>query len=199
MTTTTRTNAGPSAVVLVEGVSDRVALEVLARRRGRDLEAGGVAIVAMGGATNIGHYLARYGPAGLDLRLAGLYDVAEERFFQRGLERAGLGSDNSRADLAALGFFVCSADLEDELIRALGPEDVERIVETAGELRSFRTLQRQPAQRDRSLHDQLRQLMGGRSGHKQRYARLMTEAIELDRVPPPLDAVLDHICLKEVS
>ena len=156
MMATTRTNAGPCAVVLVEGVSDRVALEVLARRRGRDLEAEGVTIVAMGGATNIGHFLARYGPAGLGLRLAGLYDLAEERFFQRGLERAGLGSEMSRADLAALGFFVCSADLEDELIRALGPEEVERIVETAGELRSFRTLQRQPAKRDRSLQTKAR-------------------------------------------
>ena len=47
----------PRAVVLVEGASDRAALEVLAERRGRDLSAERVAIVAMGGATNIAHYL----------------------------------------------------------------------------------------------------------------------------------------------
>ncbi|GAA1010718.1 hypothetical protein Aple_029960 [Acrocarpospora pleiomorpha] len=187
------TEAVPRTVLLVEGMSDRSALEVLARRRGRDLAAEGVRVVAMGGATNIGHFLDRYGPAGLDIRLAGLYDVAEEHFIQRGLQRAGLGSGLSRPQLEALGFFVCSADLEDELIRALGPERVEQIVDAEGELRSFRTLQRQPAQRGRSLYDQLRRLMGGRSGGKLRYARLMAEAIDLDRVPRPLIAVLDHI------
>jgi len=174
-------------------MSDRFALEVLAHRRGRDLEAEGVNVVAMNGATNIGHFLERYGPRGLDVRLAGLYDVAEERFFRRGLERAGLGSASSRTDLEALGFFVCSADLEDELIRALGVEQVLKIVESEGELRSFRTLQQQPAQRGRSLHDQLRRLMGGRSGGKHRYARLMAEAVDLDQVPRPLDSVLDHV------
>jgi hypothetical protein len=183
----------PQAVVLVEGMSDRFALEVLAHRRGRDLEAEGVDVVAMNGATNIGRFLERYGPRGLDTRLAGLYDVAEERFFRRGLERAGLGSELSRTDMEALGFFVCSADLEDELIRALGVEQVLRIVESEGELRSFRTLQQQPAQRGRSLHDQLRRLMGGRSGGKHRYARLMADAVDLDRVPRPLDSVLDHV------
>jgi hypothetical protein len=181
------------AVVLVEGVSDRAALEVLARRRGRDLSAEGVAIVSMNGATNIGHYLDRYGPHGLDVGLAGLYDAAEERFFRRGLARVGLGRGLSREDLEASGFFVCSADLEDELIRAVGVEEVLRIVEAADGIRSFRTLQQQPALRDRSLHHQLRRLMGGRSGGKQQYAELMAAAVELDRVPRPLDAVLTSV------
>jgi predicted ATP-dependent endonuclease of OLD family len=43
----------PRAVVLVEGVSDRAALAEPARRRGEDLAASGVAVVAMGGATNV--------------------------------------------------------------------------------------------------------------------------------------------------
>jgi hypothetical protein len=47
----------PSTVLLVEGASDQVALETLARRRGRDLGAEGVAIAPMGGATTIGHFL----------------------------------------------------------------------------------------------------------------------------------------------
>jgi hypothetical protein len=186
-------DAALRAVVLVEGMSDRCALEVLARRRGRDLAAEGVSVVAMNGATNIGHYLERYGPRGLDLRLAGLYDAAEERFFRLGLERAGFGSELSRADLESLGFYVCTTDLEDELIRALGVERVLRIVESEGELRSFRTLQQQPAQRERCLHDQLRRLMSGRSGGKHRYARLMADAVDLSRVPRPLDSVLNHV------
>ena len=34
--------------------------------------------------------------------------------------------------MEALGFFVCDADLEDELIRALGVATVERLIESAG-------------------------------------------------------------------
>ena len=188
---------GLRAVVLVEGVSDRVALEVLARRRGIDLAACGVDVVAMGGITNIGRFLERYGAHRPKPRIAGLYDDAEERFVRRGLERAGLVEAMPEADrsrLEALGFFGCSADLEDELIRALGPDAVERLVEAAGQLRSFRTLQNQPAQRARSLHDQLRRLMSGRSGGKERYAALMAGAVALDRVPRPLAQVLMYAC-----
>lgn len=182
--------ASPRAVVLVEGHSDRVALEVLARRRGRDLDREGIRVLAMGGATNVGHYLDRYGPHGLDVAVAGLYDSAEERFFVQGLARAGLGTGLARGELQAHGFFVCTADLEDELIRAIGAEQVEQLVEAQGEIASFRRLQRQPALRERTLHDQLRRLMSGRSGGKLRYAGIMAEAVDLDRVPWPLDAVL---------
>jgi hypothetical protein len=111
---------GARTVVLVEGASDRVALEALAERRGRSLEAEGISVVAMGGATNIGRFLERFGPRGLDLRLAGFCDAAEEEWFRRGLQRAGLGPALSRADMETLGFYVCVADLEDELIRCLG-------------------------------------------------------------------------------
>jgi hypothetical protein len=52
--------------------------------------------------------------------LAGLCDAAEEGYFRRALARAGVGSPLSRADMEALGFYVCGADLEEELIRALG-------------------------------------------------------------------------------
>jgi hypothetical protein len=90
------------------------------------------------------------------------------------------------------GFFVCTLDLEDELIKALGIEAVERIIEAEGERRSLWTLQRQPAQRARSAPDQLRRFISGRSGNKHRYARLLTEAMELSRVPRPLDRVLAH-------
>ncbi|NUT47717.1 MAG: ATP-dependent endonuclease [Saccharothrix sp.] len=181
------------AVVLVEGLSDRLALEVVARRRGLDLDREGIRVVDMGGATNIGHHLDRYGPGGLDVTLAGLYDRAEEPFFRRGLERVGLRPGPPPDGLEECGFFGCTADLEDEFLRALGPERVERLVEVEGRIASFRRLQRQPAQRGRSLHDQLRRLMGGRSGGKYRYAGLMAEAVDLDRVPRPLDALLDHL------
>jgi hypothetical protein len=183
----------PGTVVLVEGMSDRVALETLALRRGRSLDAEGVLVVAMGGVTNVGHFLRRYGPAGLDVRLAGLYDAAEERHVRRGLDRAGLGVDLSRAELEALGFFVCDADLEDELIRALGTVGVEEIIEAERDLGSFRTLQHQPAHRGRSTEEQLHRFLGTRSGRKSHYARLLVEALDLTQVPRPLDLVLAHL------
>ena len=181
------------AVVLVEGLSDRVALETLARRRGRTLEADGISVVPIGGAQAIGRYLTRFGPQGLGVRVAGLCDVGEERDFRRGLERAGLGSELSRAGMEALGFHVCVVDLEDELIRALGAAAVEQVVDEQGDLRAFRTLQKQPAWQGRTSHEQLRRFMGSGGSRKIRYARVLVEALDLTRVPRPLDGVLAHV------
>ena len=178
------------AVVLVEGISDQVALETLAERRGRDLDAEGVTVVPIGGAQAIGRFLSEYGPQGLDVRLAGLCDAAEERDFQRGLERAGLGSNLSRAEMESLGFYVCVSDLEDELIRSLGAPAVEEIIEAQRELGPFRTFQKQPAQKGKTIEAQLWRFMGNR---KIRYASLLVNALDLARVPRPLDLVLAHV------
>jgi len=181
------------AVVLVEGISDRVALEALAERRSRNLDAEGVAVVPMGGAQAIGRFLAQFGPRGLDVRLAGLCDAAEEDDFKRGLERAGLGSNLTRVEMERLGFYVCVADLEDELIRALGADTVEQVVDAQGDLGSFRTLQKQPAWQGRRIEDQLRRFMGSGGRRKIVYARLLVCALDLTRVPRPLDLVLAHV------
>ena len=182
----------PRTVALVEGSSDQVALEALAERRGRDLAAEGIAVVPMGGARNIRRFLELFGPRGRDVRLAGLCDAGEEGDFRRGLERAGLGSNLSRADMEALGFYVCVADLEDELIRCLGAACVEQVVDAQGELGSFRTFQQQPAWRGRSSQAQLRRFIGTHSGRKIRYARLLVDALNLTSVPRSLDRVLAH-------
>jgi Overcoming lysogenization defect protein-like, TOPRIM domain len=180
----------PQTVVLVEGSSDQVALQALAARRGRDLAAEGIAVVPMGGARNLRRFLELFGPQGLNLRLAGLCDAGEEGDFRRGLERVGLGSSLGRAEMEALGFYVCVADLEDELIRSLGVACVEQVVEAQGELGSFRTFQRQPAWRARPSQEQLRRFIGTHSGRKIRYARLLVDALELTSVPRPLDRVV---------
>jgi hypothetical protein len=169
----------PRGVVLVEGTSDRSAVETLARRRGRDLQAEGVAIVPMGGYGNLPLLLGRY----RDVPLAGLYDVGEERHFLRALGRA------DRGELERAGFFACTRDLEDELTRAVGPEGVESVLAEQGELRAFRTYQKQPAHRARPLEEQLHGFMWNR---KQRYAVLLVEALELECVPRPLDRVLEQ-------
>jgi hypothetical protein len=181
------------AVVLVEGISDQRALEALAARRGRNLDAEGISIVPMGGAQAIGSFLDRFGPQGLDVRLAGLCDAAEEGDFRRGLERAGLGSGLTRTDVERLGFYVCVADLEDELIRSVGAAAVEQIIEAQGDLGSFRTLQKQPAWQGRTVEEQLWRFMGSGGRRKIRYARFLVDALDLARVPRPLDRVLAHV------
>jgi len=187
------TGGNPRAIVLVEGTSDQHALEALAERRGRSLDAEGIAIVPIGGAQSIGRFLTRFGPHGLDVRLAGLCDAGEEADFRRGLERAGLGANLTRSDMESLGFYVCVADLEDELIRALGVESVQRVVDSQGDLGSFRTLQKQPAWQGRVIEEQLRRFMGSGGSRKIRYAHLLVEALDLTHVPRPLDRVLAHV------
>ena len=181
------------SVVLVEGRSDQMAVETLARRRGVDLAGADVAVVSIGGASGIGRALDHFGPAGLALRLAGLCDVGEEPLFRYHLQRAGFGDELDRAAMERAGFFVCDADLEDELIRALGARRVERVIDEQGELGSFRTMQRQPTQRGRSVEAQLRRFMGTQGGRKVRYATLLVEALDLEHVPEPLGAVLAHV------
>jgi hypothetical protein len=181
------------AVLLVEGISDQRALEALAAHRGRDLGAEGVSVVPIGGAQAIGRFLDRYGPRGLDMRVAGLCDVGEENDFRRGLERGGFGSNLTRAEMESRGFYVCVEDLEDELIRALGIEKVEQIADAEGDLRSFRTLQKQAAWQGRPMQEQLRRWLGSGGSRKIRYARLLVDALDLDRVPRPLERVLAHV------
>ena len=187
-----RTSAA-RAVVLVEGVSDALAVATLAERHGRNLHAEEVFVVPIGGAQAIGSFLDRLGPRGLDLRLAGLCDAAEEGYFRRALERAGLGSDLTRPGMEALGFYVCVADLEDELIRSLGAPAVERVIEAQGDLEAFRTFQKQPAWRGRTTEEQLRRFLGTHSGRKIQSAASLVAALDLTRVPRPLERVLAHV------
>ena len=184
------TSSPSRAVVLVEGISDQRALTALAKRRGRDLEAEGVSVMPIGGAHAVAPYLERFGQRGLDLRLAGLCDVGEAGAFRRALERAGMGTDLTRDDMEALGFYVCVTDLEDELVRALGPATVQRVIEAQGELGPFRTFQKQPAKRGLPLEEQLWRFMWNR---KIRYAPLLVDALDLSRVPRPLDGVLARV------
>lgn len=179
--------------MLVEGVSDRVAVETLAAGHGRNLAAEGVSVVPIGGAGNFRSALRRFGPGGQGARLAGLCDAREERDFRRGLADAGLAMRETGGNLERLGFFVCVEDLEDELIRALGVAAVEEVVAAQGELRSFRTLQKQPAQRGRTTEAQLRRFLGTHSGRKEQYARALVEALPVADVPRPLAGLLAYV------
>jgi hypothetical protein len=185
--------ADSRAVMLVEGISDQIALDTLAVRRGRDLDVEGVLILPIGGAQAVSHYLLRLGPKGANVRLAGLCDAAEEDFFRRGLARAGLGSPQTRTDMERLGFFVCVDDLESELIRAVGPARVEALFDSQGDLGSFRSLQKQPTWRTQRVEAQMRRFLGSGARRKLRYARLLARLVDLESVPYPLDAVLTYV------
>jgi hypothetical protein len=90
------------AVVLVEGISDQIALETAAARRGRDLQEERIVIVPIGGAHAIGRILTRLGPLGTRMRLAGLCDAGEEEVFRRGLVAHRVGSPRTHTVSAAL-------------------------------------------------------------------------------------------------
>jgi hypothetical protein len=156
------------AVVLVEGVTDRIALEAVARRLGLDL--GGTEIVAIGGAQAIRRAAAQYeGEC-----LVGLCDAGEERWFRRVLGDAT---------------YVCDQDLEDELIRALGAERVQDVVAEHDELETFRSFQNQVYWRGRPVERQLRRWLQN-GGRYLRYPPLLIEAMERDEIPQPLADVL---------
>ena len=53
--------------------------------------------------------------------------------------------------------------------------------------------QGQPGQQGQSPERQLHRFMGTRSGRKSQYARLLVNALDLARVPRPLDQVLAHV------
>jgi OLD-like protein len=156
------------AVVLVEGVTDRVALDAVARRLALDLD--GIEIVPIGGAQAIRRASAQYEGE----RVVGLCDAGEERWFRRVLGDAT---------------FVCVEDLEDELIRALGADRVEEVVSARGELDTFRSFQNQLFWRGRPVEMQLRRWLQN-GGRQHRYPPLLVEAMEPDEIPRPLAGVL---------
>ena len=156
------------AVVLVEGITDRLALEAVATRLGLSLH--GIEIVPIGGAQAIRRAFAEYEGR----PVAGLCDAGEERWFRRVLGDAT---------------YVCDQDLEDELIRALGADRVEKVISAQGELDTFRSFQHQVFWRGRPVERQLRRWLQN-GGRYLRYPPLLVEAMERDEVPRPLADVL---------
>jgi hypothetical protein len=160
------------AVVLVEGITDRLALEAVALRLGLDLA--GVEIVPIGGAQAVRRAAAEH--AGQ--RLAGLCDAGEERFFRRVLGEAT---------------YVCHENLEDELIRALGAERVQDVIAGEGELDTFRSFQNQVYWRGRPVERQLRRWFHAADRRAHRYPPLLIAAMEPEEIPAPLIGVLEHV------
>jgi hypothetical protein len=161
-------------VVLVEGITDRIALEAVAAKLGRDLVGEGVEVVPIGGAQAVRRAFAEHEGE----RVAGLCDRPEERWFRRVLGDAT---------------YVCVENLEDELIRALGAQRVEDVVAAEGELETFRNFQNQPAWRGRPVEAQLRRWFHAADRRATRYPPLLIAALDPDEIPPPLAGVLSNV------
>ncbi|GAB2601559.1 hypothetical protein GCM10027034_38480 [Ramlibacter solisilvae] len=175
-------------LVLVEGESDAGAVRALGGLLACDLDAHRIRICPAGGVTNFSQLLREFVRAHPGAEFCGMYDVADERHVRRALAHAGLPAA-AHDSLESFGFFACVADLEDELIRALGAGAVERVLEAQGELVSFRRFQAMPQHRGTPVHQQLHRFLGTRATRKIRCARLLVEALGLDRLPRPLTQV----------
>jgi hypothetical protein len=160
-------------VILVEGITDRIAVEAVAAKLGRDLARDGIEIVPIGGAQAIRRAVAEHA----EERVVGLCDAPEERWFRRVLGDAT---------------FVCVENLEDELIRALGVDRVEEVVAGEGDLPTFRSFQNQPAWRGRSTASQLLRWIHNGDRHH-RYPPLLIAALEPEQIPRPLAGVLSRV------
>ena len=163
-----------AGVVLVEGITDRIALEAVAAKLGRNLEREGVEIVPIGGAQAIRRAHSAY----VQERVVGLCDAGEERWFRRVLGDAT---------------HVCVRDLEDELVRALGPARVEEVLSAQGDLETFRNFQNQPYWRGRPVEAQLRRWLQASDNRGKRYPPVFVDALDADEIPLPLAGVLAHV------
>ncbi len=181
------------SAILVEGITDQIAVETLARRLGRELEEEGVTVIPIGGAQAVARHLELLGPRGDGLDLAGMCDADAVEVYRLGLISAGIGRPETPAHMAELGFFVCVRDLEDELIRAVGLDETLEVIKSEGELRPFHTFQKQPEWRGRPINDQLRRFVQSKASRGHRYADLLSRAVDLERAPAPLLGVLDRV------
>lgn len=163
-----------STVVLVEGISDQIAIETLAKRMGRDLAAERIVVVPIGGAQAISHFVQKF-RSQPDVRILGLCDRAEATVYEQafGVEAAG-------------SFFACDPDLEHELIRAMDRNELEALIESEGELGALRTMQKQSAWIGRDFTDQVHRWIRTRARRSSRYALLVVSAAPEDRLPAPL-------------
>jgi len=178
--------------VLLEGASDVAAVRVVARRSGLDLDALGVHLADMHGATNIRRHLLAAVESADRPRVVGMCDAPEAPFFVRALRRVGAEVEGP-ADLPRWGFQVCHRDLEDELIRDLGEPATRTVLESLGLTQRFAMLTQQPAWQSGSFHEQVHRFAGAASGRKELMAAALAEALDVSALPAPLAGLLGAI------
>lgn len=171
--------------VLVEGDSDANAVRALADLLGCDLRLHHIQVFSAGGVTNFSQLLGEFARAHPNARFCGMYDFAEQQHVRCALSNAAIPIAPHES-LESFGFFACVSDLEEELIRALGAEAVEHVLEAQGELVSFRRFQAMPQHRLTPVDQQLRRFLGTKATRKIRSARRLVERLDVDRLPHPL-------------
>src|SRR3954453_9525480 len=167
-------------VVLLEGRSDVAAVRAIARTAG--LPADAYRLVDMGGVTNVRRHLDTIG----DGQVLGMCDAGEAHVVARALRI-------DVSELSARGFSVCDADLEDELIRACGPDVVLGVLDRLGLGARFATLADQPPVRGPPLPEQLHRFAGTTSGRKALLAGALAAELEPHQLPEPLVRLIERI------
>lgn len=177
--------------VLLEGPSDVAAVSALMKTLGIDPVP--VELVSLNGVTNVGRVLEEIRLLrGTDADVVGLCDAADTRFVEKALVADGLPVADA-TDLPVYGFFVCQQDLEDELIRALGPGRALVALQGAGLGSKLEALRTQEPWVDRPLAEQLHRFCGAASGRKELAAGILATAMSEADIPEPLAMLLERI------
>lgn len=113
------------AVILVEGVSDRILVHAVARALGRPLDQAGISLIAVHGATAFKPVHRLLGARGFNLTIFTLVDAEESP-----IAASAIGCDES--ELADHRVSVCHADLEEECVTALGIERHVALLDASG-------------------------------------------------------------------
>ncbi|WP_188837684.1 hypothetical protein [Flexivirga endophytica] len=177
-------------IVLLEGISDVAAVTAVATTYGVDL--GAVELVDLHGVTNVRRELGELHRAAEEREILGLCDAPETRFVEQALNEVGCVVRDV-SDLSAYGFFVCHADLEEELIRALGADRTIDVIEQLGLDAKLATLRQQPAWLDRPLTEQLHRFCGVASGRKELLAGALATALGPGETPAPLRCLVERL------
>lgn len=175
--------AAGGPVVLVEGESDAVVVRALLAARGAPAE-----VVPMGGVTNLAAHLDALGGPGP--AVLALVDAPEVRFAVGALRRHGVRAETVE-ELGWHGVLVCDRDLEDVLIRALGPDTVLDVLAGMAERGAFDSLAQMPHWRGRPVAEQLHRFAGSGSGRKIRLAARLVDRLDPDDLPDPLGALVE--------
>ena len=174
-------------IVLVEGVSDQIAVDTLAQRLGGSDT--GVAVLPVGGAQGLRRMLRTIRADHPAVPLSGLYDIAEAHVIRRALEDAGLLGPDTAIEDAGFGALLisktsCCAPAGRISSRRASPTTATS--PRSASCRSSRSGAIAP------IHAQLRRWMTSGARRKLRYARIFVDAIPLERMPEPLLAVLQR-------
>ncbi|MDK7733829.1 AAA family ATPase [Propionimicrobium lymphophilum] len=109
-------------VIAVEGISDRIILEHIANLTDRNLDRLGVSLIEAGGVGNMDAFEKLFGKNGFRIPLSVLIDADAE-------DRVAKSLGVKVEDLKRRSVSVSQRDLEDEYVRALGPEAVWKAIE----------------------------------------------------------------------